>query len=257
MKERNFYSREELEDNKINYKMQLLEYKSELRHDLDKCTGCGICTIVCPKEAIERVDTNENVTIPDVSKCSFCGVCDYMCPFGAWELLINGEHKIELRESLAVGGEDGEGVEKGKKDLPDLLGEELTCPQTKKPVNKYLEGIIKIHPEKCPKDCKECVDACMMDVIEFTSLDENREVKLNEKQCIYCTACLVACPEPDALEVDRIGIKFEKDQVISSSIFNVIVRALLSNTVLAKILKDKSQELAREAILKLHGKKYS
>lgn len=239
MKDRNFYSRERLDD-KVNYKMKLLEYKSELIHDLNKCTGCGICTIVCPKEAIERTDSDENVTIPDVGKCSFCGICDYFCPFGAWELLINGEHKLILKQN--------EG------NLPDLLGEELECPETKKLVNKYLEGIIEIYPKKCPEGCKECVDACMMDVIDFTSLDKNREVKINEDQCIYCTACMVVCPEPDALEVSRIGIKFDADQIKSSSVFNEVLRNLISQKVLAKILKEKSTSLARNATMKLLGK---
>ncbi|MBD3230079.1 MAG: 4Fe-4S dicluster domain-containing protein [Candidatus Lokiarchaeota archaeon] len=236
MKDRNFYSRER-SDNKVNYNMKLLEYKSELIHDLNKCTGCGICTIVCPKEAIERTDSDEKVIIPDIEKCSFCGICDYFCPFDAWELLINGEHKLILKET--------EG------NLPDLLGEELECPENNKPVQKYLDGIIEIYPEKCPEGCKKCVDACMMNVIDFTSLDKNREVILNEDQCIYCTACSVVCPEPEALEVSRIGIKFEADQIKSSSIFNEILRKLISQKVLAKVLKEKSLELARNATLKL------
>ncbi|MHA1269041.1 MAG: 4Fe-4S dicluster domain-containing protein [Candidatus Helarchaeota archaeon] len=241
MKDRNFYLREDRDDNKVDYKMKLLEYKSVNQHDLEKCTGCGICVIICPKEAIERTESDEHVDIPEIEKCSFCGVCDHMCPFGAWTLLINDEHKIQLKETPG--------------NLPDLLGDELTCPRTNKPVKKYLEGHIKIDPKKCPTDCKKCVDACMMDVIEFTSLDANRQVKLNENQCIYCTACTFACPEPEALEVIRIGIKFDSSELRSSSIFNEVVRKLISQEAVAKIVKEQAQKVARDTGVKLFSLK--
>lgn len=237
MKDRNFYHKEKTEDNKINYVMELLEYKSVIQHDLEKCTGCGICVMVCPKEAIERIDNEEHVHIPKVESCSFCGICDYMCPFNAWTLLIDDEHTIPLKENPG--------------NLPDLLGEELVCPKTQKPVVKYLEGQITIDPKKCPTDCKECIDACMMNVIEFTSLDDKRQVKLNKNNCIFCTACTFACPEPEALMVDRFDIKFDKTQIKSSSVFNEIIRKLISQEVLAKIIKEKAQEIAREATTKL------
>lgn len=52
-----------------------------LKLNSDKCTGCGICTFVCPHRIL-RVD-NGKVTIEDKDRCIECGACAKNCAFNA------------------------------------------------------------------------------------------------------------------------------------------------------------------------------
>ncbi len=48
-----------------------------------KCGYCGACVGVCPKGALELVETWIEV---DESICIACGICDRICPVGAIEV---------------------------------------------------------------------------------------------------------------------------------------------------------------------------
>ena len=52
-----------------------------LKLDPDLCTGCGMCTIVCPHAVFEMV--NGKVRIVDIDDCMECGACSNNCRFGA------------------------------------------------------------------------------------------------------------------------------------------------------------------------------
>lgn len=47
-----------------------------------KCTGCGACCNICPKNAIEMQADNEGFLYPvvDETKCVDCGLCEKICP---------------------------------------------------------------------------------------------------------------------------------------------------------------------------------
>jgi NAD-dependent dihydropyrimidine dehydrogenase PreA subunit len=49
-----------------------------------KCGYCGACVGVCPKGALELVETWVEV---DESTCISCGICDRICPVGAIEVM--------------------------------------------------------------------------------------------------------------------------------------------------------------------------
>jgi NAD-dependent dihydropyrimidine dehydrogenase PreA subunit len=49
-----------------------------------KCGYCGACVGVCPKGALELVETWVEV---DESTCVACGICDRICPVGAIEVM--------------------------------------------------------------------------------------------------------------------------------------------------------------------------
>lgn len=49
-----------------------------------KCGYCGACVGVCPRGALELVETWIEV---DESICIVCGICDRICPVGAIEVM--------------------------------------------------------------------------------------------------------------------------------------------------------------------------
>ncbi len=56
-----------------------------------KCTGCGACKCVCPKQAIKMVEkstTGHFYPMIDEDKCVNCGLCKKVCPSNEEELFL-------------------------------------------------------------------------------------------------------------------------------------------------------------------------
>jgi NAD-dependent dihydropyrimidine dehydrogenase PreA subunit len=69
---------------KANIMTTRLKYLSDvvtLKYDESKCTGCGICTYVCPHGVY--VLENKKARITDRDLCMECGACANNCEFGA------------------------------------------------------------------------------------------------------------------------------------------------------------------------------
>lgn len=62
-------------------KYKYLKNVATLALDTEKCTGCGMCTKVCP----HNIFTIENgkAQILDKDSCMECGACAGNCPFSA------------------------------------------------------------------------------------------------------------------------------------------------------------------------------
>jgi len=60
--------------------------------DPQRCTGCGICVIVCYCEALALV--GNVVTIIETEECGYCTQCEAVCPTGAiscpYEIVVEG-----------------------------------------------------------------------------------------------------------------------------------------------------------------------
>ncbi len=52
-----------------------------LKVDEAKCTGCGMCLDVCPREVFKM--NGRRVQIADRDACMECGACSRNCPAGA------------------------------------------------------------------------------------------------------------------------------------------------------------------------------
>jgi len=50
--------------------------------DKDKCSGCGVCQLICPFQAIE-IDDEEKVAVINEALCKGCGACVSSCICGA------------------------------------------------------------------------------------------------------------------------------------------------------------------------------
>jgi len=178
----------------------LIERLHHVRHyslTLDKklCVGCELCSLICPREAIEvrtlPKAAGEKAKRPviniDKQKCSYCGMCDAICPFGAVQVKLNGERFVAVVD---------------KESFPRLIRE------------------ITVDTSKCDVGCVDCEEACPLNLIKVTVLTkegkpmENLEsvkdkeglrvnVEIKKENCPACRICEFKCPK-DAIRVRRI-----------------------------------------------------
>lgn len=221
-------------------KLQKTETESELKVErlhiqkhysltLDRilCKGCGICKVVCPKDAMEivkisRSSAGEKARRPLIEvnekKCVFCGICDAICPFGALTLKIDGEHVIPVirTESFPqiihnleidttkceVGCSDCEkacplGIIKARKMSPLERAREIV--RSKKD-NVKLKPLIDVQLKLCP-GCGLCELACPQKAISVKKIFHG-SIKVNHEKCLKgCQDCLDVCPFPGVLSL--------------------------------------------------------
>jgi 4Fe-4S ferredoxin len=173
-------------EKKLEVEMVLHTKRYSLTLDKTRCTGCGICMEICPREAIEirKIPKTEGEkkkppTI-DVSqeKCHYCGMCESICPFGALTIKVNGEHMISVVD---------------KESFPQLVRE------------------IEVDATKCPSDCVDCEEACPLELIKVsiqnpkgeraTDLKSTKDkenpmvtVDIEKDFCPCCRLCEMKCP---------------------------------------------------------------
>jgi len=178
----------------LEWILHVKNYKLTL--DKNRCVGCQICTMACPKEAIKtqaqpRVHGEKakkaKVDI-DLAKCNFCGICDVTCPYGAIKVTLNGAHDLSI---LA------------KESYPTLVKD------------------IQVDTHQCQKECVECETACPLSLIKISHIGydgkpvENvqalsptlkKRVQVNldiqKEYCPTCRVCEFKC-SPGALKVKK------------------------------------------------------
>jgi len=71
--------------------------------DLTKCTGCTLCKIECPADAIEMKPIPEGYEVPKINprriypevnyfRCVYCYRCVTVCPFDAY--IVTSEYRL-------------------------------------------------------------------------------------------------------------------------------------------------------------------
>jgi len=196
------------------------------------CTGCEICQIICPREAIQikkQVKAKgERARRPifDVSeqKCSYCGMCEPICPFGALQVKVNNEHVIPVIEKEAFPNLIREiEVDTSKCDL-GCIECEKACPLNLirvrvltrdgkkvpiKDVNSHpkkqnLRVNVDIKKEFCPC-CRLCEMKCLKGAIHVRKIFHGL-LNINFEKCPDgCKDCLDVCPIPGALYLEGDG----------------------------------------------------
>jgi formate hydrogenlyase subunit 6/NADH:ubiquinone oxidoreductase subunit I len=87
-------------------------FRGRLDVDPLKCTGCGVCEIVCPAAVITMVPTGKRKIgereietkrpVFDLYTCISCGQCVDDCRFGALELTKDFELAVFKKDSLIM-----------------------------------------------------------------------------------------------------------------------------------------------------------
>ena len=196
----------------------------------NRCTGCGICTEICPRESITVTRTpkaeGEEAKPPTVTvseeKCNYCGMCEAICPFGALTVRINGEHVIpvvrsesfpQLVREIKV-DETKCGLECLEIEDPcplDLIkvkvhtkdGKEVADAESIKN-RKDLKVTVEVDKESCPC-CGFCENEFPDGVIRVEKIFEG-SLRINSEKCPEgCHDCLDVCPIPGVLYLSEDG----------------------------------------------------
>ena len=69
----------------------------------EKCTGCGLCIIVCPQGVMALVAGRAAMVAPQ--DCVYCGECELACPVEAVELYYEIVNGPALPDDSDTGGE--------------------------------------------------------------------------------------------------------------------------------------------------------
>ncbi len=201
-----------------------------MRWDLDRCVGCQIGPIVCPKEALTHVEAElqdgrivkrASVDV-DETKCVNCGICVVSCPTHAISLTVNGKPEIPVIEYGAY----PEFITKTifRKEKFDFSLKEFLIDNCPTGVISYDEvrdtmrvdfdncihcrqcevaskgafevrqawvGSVELHRERCVEGCLACADICPTRALH---IDDSGELVLADYYCIKCGACMEVCP---------------------------------------------------------------
>ncbi len=83
--------------------------------DTERCKGCGLCVVVCPKKIIIISEiSNRNGYFPaqaNNTDCTGCAACAIICPEAIIKVLRDGPGKVKIT------------VETGKNSEPSLIEE--------------------------------------------------------------------------------------------------------------------------------------
>jgi len=66
-------------------------YRGRIEYYMSKCTGCGLCALVCPAKAItmvknDKIKPGRRMPVFDLARCCYCALCAEYCPSKAIKL---------------------------------------------------------------------------------------------------------------------------------------------------------------------------
>ncbi len=214
--------------------------------DEKKCQFCGICNVICPFGAL-TLGINGNKVVPVLEKESFpklirdikvdeticpidCKDCEEACPFNLVKVSID-ESKKSVRVNIDM------------EHCPACRLCEVECPYDALKVRKIITGTIKVDKEKCPVNCRDCVDVCPVPSVLYVG--DDGKVDVNDLCCIYCGICKIVCPVEGALEVQRSSVYHTP---VHSGAWNKALEKLTSTNDMAKELRTRLSTKARETV---------
>ncbi len=198
--------------------------------DLNRCVGCQIGPLVCPKDAVIHVEgeivdgrlaQKSSVDI-DADKCVLCGICEVMCPKNAITMTINGERENPVltyeafpdlvqstafdkkkfdwsRKEFVINNCPTEVISHDEEQDTLVVDDEhcIRCRQCEIAsdgafhVVQPWQGQVELRREKCVEGCLACADICPTRALH---IDDEGELVLADYYCIKCGACMQVCP---------------------------------------------------------------
>lgn len=207
--------------------------------DKKKCTGCGICMEICPKEAIEVSKVlktgDKKASHPKFritkEKCHYCGMCEAICPFGALRIYIDGEHLIPvvenesfpqlLREIEVDENKIGEEIPPIEEICPlgciDVKIQSLDKEKNKDSISKTEKENFKVNilidKDSCPC-CGICETKLPKGVIKVKKMFFGK-IRINTEKCPkFCHVCVDVCPIPNVLSVSNGKIEIKESNCV-------------------------------------------
>ena len=226
--------------------------------DLDRCVGCQIGPLVCPKESVIHVDgeivdgrlaKKPSVDI-DPDTCVLCGMCEVMCPKNAVTMTINGQRENPVLvygafpDLIQATTFDKEKFDWSRKDFvidncpteviiydeakDTLVVDDEHCIRCRQceiasdgafQVAQPWQGRVELRREKCVEGCLACADICPTRALH---INDEGELVLADYYCIKCGACMQVCPiKPEHEEYE---FTFE-----SQGVTKTIIRQRITN----------------------------
>jgi ferredoxin len=192
--------------------------------------GCQIGPLVCPKDAVIHVEgeiadgrlaQKSSVDI-DADKCVLCGICEVMCPKNAITMTINGERENPVltyeafpdliqsttfdkkkfdwsRKEFVINNCPTEVISHDEEQDTLVVDDEhcIRCRQCEIAsdgafqVVQPWQGKVELRSEKCVEGCLACADICPTRALH---IDDEGELVLADYYCIKCGACMQVCP---------------------------------------------------------------
>lgn len=218
-----------------------------MRWDLERCVGCQMGPLVCPKDALTHVDAvvekgrmvqKQSIDV-DPQKCILCGECAEICPVNAIQMSVNGqpENPVVKYEAFPILEQSttfqDETFDWSKKDFviencpTDVIRENvedhtlevddahcIRCRQCEIAsggafhVVQPWQGSVVLKKEFCVEGCLACSDICPTRALHR---NEAGELVLADYYCIKCGACVQICPVE--AQYEEYEVKFESQGV--------------------------------------------
>jgi 4Fe-4S ferredoxin len=212
----------------LQWVLHVQNYKLTL--DKNKCVGCQICSLACPKEAvtIQKQPRNKGQKARkakidvDLSKCNFCGICDVLCPYGAIRLTTNDEHKLRILEkesfpTLIRNIEVANSKYTVRTETPEdpcplgLITLTRTKPEETTKKRPKTQVNVSVEKDRCPC-CTICEHTLPKGTVTVHRFLQGK-IQINPKKCPpACTDCLDVCPLTGALYYSGEDKKVHADE---------------------------------------------